>query len=121
MVLRPLFCRPDSPPIVKPMTRLSSDACHCSAKLSVKDSLRELASESVELLKEPSRDELSDVCYAVGRLLGALSGKSYVKVPGDKLHIDKVNARLLEYGCVRSKRHLVAGVCPTKDLSTTAN
>jgi hypothetical protein len=102
------------------MTRLSAAACHCSAKLSVKDSLRELAAESMELLKEPSCDELSDVCYAVGRLLGAASGRKYVKVPGDKLHIDKVNARLLEYGCIRSKRHLVAGVCPKKDLPATA-
>ena len=99
--------------------RLSADACPCSAKLSVKDSLRELAAESVELFREPSRDELSDVCYAVGRLLGAASGRKYVKVPGDKLHIDKVNARLLEYGCIRSKRHLVAGVCPKKDLPAT--
>lgn len=92
----------------------------CSAKLSVKNSLRELAAESVELFKEPSRDEFSDVCYAVGRLLGSTLGREYVKVPGDKKHIAKVNARLLEYGCIRSSRHLISGNCPKRDVTAAS-
>lgn len=99
------------------MTRLSLKACACSAKLPVREASRELAAELVELLKEPSRDELSDVCYALGRLLGASIGRDYVKVPGDRLHINKVNTRLQEYGCIRSLRHLVSGNCPKQVIT----
>jgi len=38
--------------------------------------------------------------------------KAYVRVPGDKIHYNKVVARVEAYGCMRSKRFLVEGKCP---------
>lgn len=73
---------------------------------------KEFVDEFVEFIQDPSLDEMSDCCYAVGRIIGAMSGKVYVHVPGDARHIAKIKSRMEEYGCIRSKRHLVNGRCP---------
>jgi hypothetical protein len=61
------------------------------------------------------RDELSDISYGFGRLIAGIFGKPYIHIPGDKLHIAKMSARMNEYGCVRSTRFLINGHCPNKD------
>ena len=61
---------------------------------------------------EELKDEVSDVMFGLGRLLGYLRGKVYVSMWFDERHVAKIERRMEEYGCVRSKRHLVAGMCP---------
>lgn len=61
-------------------------------------------------------DEASDISWGIGRLVAGLVGKSYVRVLGDRLHYEKVMKRMNEYGCVRSKRFLVEGECPSKEV-----
>lgn len=56
-------------------------------------------------------DELSDVVFGLGRLIGYFCGKPYVSLYGDQRHVQKIEKRMEEYGCVRSKRHLVHGRC----------
>jgi hypothetical protein len=87
--------------------------CACMGTLSPKQALKDLADEAVELAKEPSRDELSDVVFAVGRLLGSLINKPLVALPGSRLHVEKISHRMQHHGCVRSVRHLQDGVCPS--------
>lgn len=79
--------------------------CKCWKVLSVKVAISHLIDECIEYAKSPCTDEFSDMCFATGRLLGAISGKEYVHVIGDKNHVDKINARFAEHGCIRSKNH----------------
>ena len=51
--------------------------------------------------------------FGVGRLLGYMCGRVYVKMWFDERHVKKIERRMEECGCVRSKRHLVNGVCPS--------
>ena len=62
---------------------------------------------------EELKDEVSDVMFGLGRMLGYLCGRVYVKMWFDERHVKKIEGRMEEYGCVRSKRHLVAGMCPS--------
>jgi hypothetical protein len=87
--------------------------CGCFRVLSAREALRDIGDEAQEWFAEPSLDEFSDVMWGVGRLIGGLCGVEYVRVPGDRRHAEKISARMAEYGCVRSKRHLVEGVCPS--------
>jgi len=91
--------------------------CECIGVRGVKDALRDIGEEIHELLEvknlEEFMDEISDVCWGVGRLLGGCGGRVYVRVPGDRRHYHKVVARMSAYGCVRSRRHLVDGRCPS--------
>ena len=87
--------------------------CRCMQPVPVRQALRDIADETVELLREPSRDELSDIAYGIGRLLGALTGRTYVPVPGGARHVRKIEERMAEYGCIRSRRHLLDGRCPS--------
>jgi hypothetical protein len=50
-------------------------------------------------------DEASDIMFGIGRLFGNLRGMVYVSVPGDKLHVDKINNRIAQTGCCRSMNH----------------
>ena len=86
--------------------------CSCHQTLRAPAAIRDILAEAREFLQEPSRDEMSDIMYGIGRLLGSLVNRPYVHVPGDRLHIEKIEKRVQEYGCVRSKRHLVDGKCP---------
>jgi hypothetical protein len=63
---------------------------------------------------EEFKDELSDIAYGIGRLVAGIFGRNYVRVPGDTLHYEKIAARMAEYGCIRSKRFLVEGRCPSE-------
>jgi hypothetical protein len=87
--------------------------CNCLSTLSPSRALQDILDEAVEFAKGPSRDELSDIAFGVGRLVGAFLRRPYISVPGDKLHVEKITLRMNEYGCVRSRRHLVNGACPT--------
>ncbi len=87
--------------------------CSCMEKKGVRDGLRDILDEAVEWFDEPSMDEFSDVMWGIGRLLAGLFGKVYVRMPWDRRHYNKVMARMDEFGCVRSKRHLIDGRCPS--------
>lgn len=76
--------------------------------LDIWDELVELA--EVKTLDE-FWDEWSDVMFGVGRLLGYFYGVKYLSLYGDERHVKKIVARMEEYGCVRSKRHLLDGKC----------
>ena len=88
--------------------------CDCHKAIAPRKAIRDIRDEWTELKEEPSMDELSDVLYGVGRLLGSLIRMPYVRIPGDGLHVKKINDRMQEYGCIRSKRHLINGICPSK-------
>lgn len=103
----------DRPGTVGNVSDSYSEFCDCVSTLSVPEAVGHLLDESLELLKEPSLDELSDVCYATGRLLGSVLRRPYVGVLFDDRHKAKMRERMLEYGCVRSRRHLVNDRCPS--------
>lgn len=60
------------------------------------------------------RDELSDISWGIGRIIGGFLGRPYVRIPGDRMHYNKVMQRMNEYGCTRSKRFLINSECPCK-------
>ena len=92
--------------------------CGCLGPLSVSRAVRDVLDELAEFVKAPSKDELSDICFGVGRLLGAFTGKPYRTFPGAELHIEKITRRMIEHGCVRSARHLSGGECPSASLGS---
>lgn len=63
---------------------------------------------------EEFKDEFSDIAWGFGRLIAGLFKKVYFRMPGDKMHYEKVAGRMAEYGCTRSKRFLVEGRCPSE-------
>jgi hypothetical protein len=74
--------------------------------------------ETKELFTAPRgerADELSDVMYGVGRLVGSVLGREYVRMPFDAAHRKKISERMEAYGCIRSRRWLVAGRCPSEN------
>jgi len=87
--------------------------CGCLSRISPSAAFRDIRDEVVELFKDPSLDELSDVFFGLGRLLGSLTGAPYRRVPLAGRHIEKVAARMSAHGCVRSPRHLVEDRCPS--------
>jgi hypothetical protein len=87
--------------------------CDCFGWIETKEAVLYLLDEVGEFLWHPSLDEASDICFAMGRLLGTLAGKKYVNVPGDFLTIEKMRDRMMTYGCIQSERHLVYGKCPS--------
>lgn len=87
--------------------------CNCLTPVSFGRGLRQLADEGIEFCKKPSLDEMSDIAYAVGRLMAGVVGKVYVHMPLDERHITKIEKRMQEYGCIRSQRHLINGKCPS--------
>lgn len=83
--------------------------------MTVKQALEALKDETVEFFREPSKDEASDIAYCINRLGGALIKRPYLNiVGGTKTHIDKIEQRMKEYGCIRSSRHLINGKCPSE-------
>lgn len=89
------------------------DWCKCLSKQTPGEAFHSLTAELGELVHEPSRDELSDVAFGIGRLLGSLTRSKYRRVPFARLHIAKISVRMEQHGCVRSARHLVDGRCPS--------
>lgn len=58
-------------------------------------------------------DEWSDCVFGFGRLFGNLVGRPYIPVWGAGRHEHKIAKRMREFGCVRSRRNLVDGKCPS--------
>ncbi len=79
--------------------------------------MKEIWDEVVEVFEagswEELKDEVSDVMFGIGRLVGYMCRRVYVKMWFDERHVKKIEERLEEYGCVRSKRHLLNGMCPS--------
>ncbi len=106
----------------------NTEFCACLQVRSFKEALADLFStelvdgkkrgEFFELFEvetfEEFRDELSDISWGIGRLIAGLFGKVYVRIPGDGIHYRKVVTRVEEYGCMRSKRFLIDGKCPSE-------
>lgn len=91
--------------------------CQCHKIVTFKQGVRDLASEAYEIVKAKSKseflDELSDIVYALGRLAGSAVRRPYVRMPYDAKHVKKIGERMDEYGCIRSRRNLVDGACPS--------
>jgi hypothetical protein len=98
--------------------RMCLKGCGCltNKKGELVKRLKEIWDEVVEVSEantwEEVKDEVSDVMFGLGRLLGYVCGRVYVPVWYDGRHVSKIEARFEEYGCVRSKRNLVGGKCP---------
>ena len=89
--------------------------CKCHDVLSFKSAIRDIADEAIEFIKAPSFDEMSDIVYAINRFVGSIMRKPYVRVViGDGRHVEKIQLRMQEYGCIRSKRHLKNNRCPSE-------
>jgi hypothetical protein len=88
--------------------------CDCMAPVGVRQGVADIWDELKEYVEEPSMDEFSDVMYGLGRLIAGLFGKSYFRMPFDTLHVEKIQGRMSEFGCIRSRRHLVDGRCPSE-------
>ena len=77
--------------------------------------LQDIWDEVVELVEVKTMDEFldewSDIVFGIGRLVGYFWGVNYVRLYGDERHMEKIRNRMVEYGCVRSRRHLVCGKC----------
>jgi len=102
--------------------------CDCMAPRSLTDAFKDIF--SVELVDGSRRgelwelfevrsfeelaDEWSDIMYGIGRLAAGIVGREYVRVPGDGRHFNKIATRMANYGCIRSKRFLVDGRCPSE-------
>jgi len=83
--------------------------------MTFKQARQALKDELMEFIQEPSKDEASDIAYCINRLAGSIVGKSYLHIVGGTgLHVEKVQKRMQEYGCIRSRRHLVDGQCPSQ-------
>lgn len=107
--------------------------CNCMDKKSVRGGLADLFSRRIvdgkkvgelwELFEcrtfADFRDEASDISWGIGRIIGGLAGKPYVRMPGDKSHYAKVADRMNDYGCIRSRRFLVDGQCPNSNNKGT--
>ena len=95
---------------------LKGCGCLTNEKGELGKRLKEIWDEVVEVSEardwEEVKDEVSDVMFGVGRLVGYVCGRVYVPVWYDERHVRKIEARFEEYGCVRSKRNLVGGKCP---------
>lgn len=93
--------------------------CNCWTRLSIRQATRALLDESLEFLAAPSFDELDDVKVCVNRWLGSLVNLPSVKVFKTPLYDLKIEERMASHGCIRSTRHLIAGICPSKQMTTT--
>jgi NTP pyrophosphatase (non-canonical NTP hydrolase) len=99
--------------------RMCLKGCGClrNEKGELVKRLKEIWDEVVEVFEakdwEEVKDEVSDVMFGLGRLGGYVCGRVYVSVWYDGRHVRKIEKRFEEYGCVRSKRNLVGGKCPS--------
>lgn len=93
--------------------------CNCWTKLSFRQATRALLDESLEFFAKPSFDELDDVKVCINRWVGSFAGVPSVEVFKTPLYDRKTKERMAIYGCIRSKRHLIAGSCPSTQLSDT--
>ncbi|MBM3301604.1 MAG: hypothetical protein FJY85_16860 [Deltaproteobacteria bacterium] len=110
------------------MNRKKVTWCGCMQVRSAKDGVADLFSRQLvdgklrgeiwELFEARSmaevRDELSDLAWGLGRIIGGFVNKPYVRIPGDGIHYRKVVDRIEDYGCLRSRRFLIEGKCPNE-------
>lgn len=108
------------------MSREKVQWCGCMTVHSFQEGIADLFSRELvdgkpkgefwELLHVKSvhefKDEMSDIAWGVGRIVGGFFNKPYVRIPGDGMHYRKVVGRTKDYGCMRSKRFLIEGKCP---------
>ena len=87
--------------------------CGCFATLPLREAISTTWDEVVEFVRDPSMDEASDIAFGIGRICGSVTHRPYVHMPGDRLHVEKVQDRMDDYGCIRSRRHLRDGGCPS--------
>lgn len=85
--------------------------CRCMRVLEPREALEHCLDEMRELIEGRNKEEASDVAFTVGRLLGAVMGRIYVRVPGDGMAYEKMHRRYRETGCVRSLAHREMGKC----------
>uniref|UniRef100_A0A6C0JJW2 Uncharacterized protein n=1 Tax=viral metagenome TaxID=1070528 RepID=A0A6C0JJW2_9ZZZZ len=90
-------------------------ACYTNEGVGLGTRCQDIWDELVELFEVETVDEFldewSDVVYGIGRLIGWFWGVEYVGVYGDARHIKKIEGRMREHGCIRSRRHLIDGKC----------
>jgi hypothetical protein len=113
---------------MKVMNKKNVQWCGCMDVRSPKEGFKDIFSRELvdgkprgemwELFEVKSvaefKDELSDIAWGVGRIVGGFLKKAYVRIPGDGIHYRKVVDRIEQYGCMRSKRFLVDGHCPNE-------
>lgn len=101
--------------------------CNCMGTKNARDGLADIFSRELingkpkgelwELMEVKSvaefKDELSDISWGIGRIIGGFLNKPYIRIPGDRIHYRKVVNRIEDYGCIRSRRFLVDGQCPS--------
>lgn len=98
--------------------------CACTRNpLPVRKAVSDVGEEIMEFLRVPIdsdggmikafADEASDIAYATGRLIGALFGRVYFRVPGDKETLLKIKFRVLTSACIRSLQHRKKNECAT--------
>jgi len=97
------------------LKKITNSGCTCLHVLTPRKALYYIWEEVVELAEEPSMEELSDVAFAFGRFLGALTGRLYIRVPLDRRSLRKMAKRAYETGCIRSLRHRPMGTCFEKE------
>lgn len=90
--------------------------CKCMVPLDLSKAITALKEEVIEFIEKPSMDELSDCTFGMGRLIAGLFGRVYISMPLDGRHKQKIEDRMQEYGCIRSKRYLRNGRCPSDSL-----
>lgn len=88
--------------------------CDCFNEITIKEAMKYFCEEVIEFIEDPSMDEFSDICFTLGRLIGSVIGRKYVRVFGDQRTIDKMRERMMAYGCIKSRRNLGDGGCPSK-------
>lgn len=88
--------------------------CKCFSVIPVRQAFNGVLDEAKEFIAEPSKDELVDVLFCLNRLAGSVVKKVYIGIFPVGDHYDrKVRPRMQEYNCIRSKRHLINGKCPS--------
>lgn len=88
--------------------------CNCWTPLSVGKATKAIIDELNEFRKHPTRDEWDDVKVCANRLIGSFFKQASIQILQTPLYDSKVATRMSDYGCIRSKRHLIDGNCPSR-------
>ena len=76
--------------------------CECLGVLRPAEAVRTLTKEIA--LAVVGLRRMTDVCFALGRLLGSLSGEKIVRVPGDGQRINELRDDMMSCGCVTGQQ-----------------
>lgn len=91
-----------------------NNRCPCWEPLSIRQAATAVIDEMKEFCDNPTLDELDDVKVCMNRLIGSFFKKPMVKLFNTPLYDRKVKVRMHDHDCIRSKRHLVNGCCPSR-------